>query len=207
MNQQGDLEKAATLACEKFGGLDIVVANAGFGVAGYFEKLSLEDYRRQFETNVFGLLRTAYATLTELKKSRGSLVLIGSVTSYVSLPGNSAYAMSKFSVRALAQALRHELSPHGVAVTLINPGFVVSEIRKIDNRGKFHAESIDPVSLWHQMPTDTAARHIVRAVAKRKGEEIITLHGKVIVFLERHFHWLVSLLIRRRGIRSRPEPK
>ena len=56
------------------GKLDVVVANAGFGVSGRLERLTLDDYRRQLETNVFGVLRTVYATLDDLKKSRGRLV-------------------------------------------------------------------------------------------------------------------------------------
>src|SRR5712691_8919043 len=74
VTRDGDLERAAALTRTAFGKLDIVVANAGFGVVGALETLSLDDYRRQFETNVFGVLRPVYATLEDLKKTRGRLV-------------------------------------------------------------------------------------------------------------------------------------
>ena len=116
------------------------MANAGFGVVGPIERLTLDDYRRQFETNVFGVLRTVFATLAELRRSRGRLVIVGSVSGHVALPNASPYAMSKFAVRALAQALDFELRPTGVSVTLVSPGFVDTELHQVDNRGVRHPE-------------------------------------------------------------------
>ena len=186
----GDLDKAVAQARAALGRLDVVVANAGFGVVGPVERLALDDYRRQFETNIFGVLRTVHATLADLKASRGRLVVIGSVAGYVATPGSSPYSMSKFAVRALAEALGHELAPAGVAVTLVSPGYVDSEIRRVDNAGLFQ----------------TAARQIVRAVARRRREVVITGHGKVAVFMQRHAPWLVARFVRAFGVRSRPEP-
>ncbi|MEK7386137.1 MAG: SDR family NAD(P)-dependent oxidoreductase, partial [candidate division NC10 bacterium] len=162
----GDLERATARARAALGRIDVVVANAGFGVVGPLERLTLEDYRYQFETNVFGVLRTIYATLDDVKRARGRLVILGSVSGHVGLPGSTAYVMSKFAVRGLAESLAHELRPHGVAVTLITPGFVESEIRQVDNRGQWHPGARAPLPQLLVMPAATAARHIVRAVAR-----------------------------------------
>lgn len=202
----GDLERAVARGYERFGRIDVVVANAGFGVVGPLASLTLADYRRQFETNVFGVLRTIYATLPELERRRGRLVIIGSVSGWVATPGSSPYAMSKFAVHALADALGHELRPKGVSVTLISPGFVASEIRRVDNQGRLRNEDREPVPGWLVMPTAKAARHIARAIARRRREAVITGHGKVAVFLQRHVPWLVAWAMRRAGIRSRHEP-
>src|SRR5262245_31077596 len=113
VTQDGALERAVGQAIEAFGRLDVAVANAGFGVVGPFERLTLDDYRRQFETNVFGVLRTAGATLPALRRSRGTLVIIGSVSGHVSTAGASAYGMSKAAVRAFATALRAEVRGAG----------------------------------------------------------------------------------------------
>ena len=195
---------AATRAA--FGRLDVVVANAGFGVVGDVARLTLDDYRRQFETNVFGVLRTVWASLDEIKRTRGRVVIIGSVAGHVATPGSSPYAMSKFAVRALAEALGHELARHGVAVTLISPGFVDSEIRRVDNTGRLSDRAPDPVPAWLVMPTARAARQIVTAVARRRREAVITGHGRVAVFLSRHAPWLIATGIRRFGVRGRGEP-
>jgi short-subunit dehydrogenase len=191
---------------EGLGAPTVVIANAGFGVVGTVESLGLDDYRRQIDTNVFGVLRTVHAALPDLKASRGRLVLMGSVAGYVSTPGASPYAMTKFALRALAQSLRHELRKAGVTVTLISPGYVDSEIRQVDNRGTFHPRASDPVPRWIRMRTDAAARQMVDAIAKRKREAVITRLGKVIVFVQRHMPWVLDGVIRVAGIRNRSEP-
>ncbi|HEX5814554.1 MAG TPA: SDR family NAD(P)-dependent oxidoreductase, partial [Methylomirabilota bacterium] len=101
VTRDGDVERAVAAARAAFGRLDVVVANAGFGVVGAVERLTLDDYRRQFETNVFGVLRTVRAALPELKRTAGRLAIVGSVSGHVATPGSSPYAMSKFAVRAL----------------------------------------------------------------------------------------------------------
>jgi short-subunit dehydrogenase len=206
VTKRADLDAAVTLAVERFGHLDVAIANAGFGVVGPIEKLGVEDYRRQFETNVFAVLETSKACLAELVKSQGRLVLIGSVAGYISTPNASPYAMSKFAVRALAEALRPELAAQGVTVTLISPGFVTSEIRQVDNRGGWHAHAKDPLPSWLPMPADVAAKKIVSAVYRRRREAVITFHGKVLVWLSRFAPWVLRLAMRR-GVRGRAEPK
>ena len=208
VTREGDLERAAAAGRAAFGKLDVVVANAGFGVTGILERISLDDYRRQLETNVFGVLRTVYATLDDLKKSRGRLVVIGSVSGYIALAGSSPYSMSKFAVRALADSLGHELAEHGVSVTLISPGFVESEIRQVDNRGILRTEKPAPrIPAPMVMATPTAARKIVGAVARRRREVVITALGKVSVFLHRHAPRLLAQIIRRFAIKGRREPR
>jgi short-subunit dehydrogenase len=208
VTREGDLERATAAGRAAFGKLDVVVANAGFGVTGLLERLSLDDYRRQLETNVFGVLRTVYATLDDLKKSRGRLVVIGSVSGHVAVAGSSPYSMSKFAVRALAASLGYELAAHGVSVTLISPGFVESEIRQVDNRGVWHAEApARPIPAAMVMATPTAARKIVSAVARRRREVVITGFGKVAVLLQRHLPGLLAEIIRRFAIKGRREPR
>lgn len=191
-----DLHAAVEHALDRFGRLDVVIANAGFGVGGRLERLTTDDYRRVFDTNVFGVIRTIHATLDALKRSRGRLALLGSVAGYVAAPGMSAYAMSKFAVRALAHSLRSELRGQGISVTLVSPGFIDSEIRKVDRTGMYREEAPDPVPAWLRMPTPKAARQIVRAIEARRTEIIVTAHGKVMVFLVRHAPRTLEALVR-----------
>jgi short-subunit dehydrogenase len=208
VTRDGDVERAVADATQRWGKLDMVIANAGFGVVGAFRDLSVEDYRRQFETNVFGVLRTIAAALPEIEKAKGHVVIVGSVAGWTSSPNASPYAMSKFALRALADAITPELAPRGVKVTLISPGFVDSDIRRVDNHGTLHAGAAEPVPRWLVMPTGKAVRQILRAVARGRTDVIITGHGKFLVAMERFLPWL-SRAVKRRlaakgGYRSEP---
>lgn len=210
VTQDGSLQKAVEESMGHWGKLDVAIANAGFGVVGPLKKLTVEDYRRQYETNVFGVLRTIYATLPEIEKNKGNIAIIGSVSGWVATPGASPYNMSKFAVRALANAITPELALSGVKVTLISPGFVASDIRRVDNQGKFHEHAKEPIPARLIMPTDKAVRQILRAIAKGKREAIITGHGKALVFLERFMPWVIRAFGRkiaagRGGYRSEPK--
>jgi short-subunit dehydrogenase len=197
VTSEQELTEAFRQAHQDFGRLDIVIANAGFGVRGPFSSLTLDDYRRQFEINVFGALRTISLGLDALTRSKGIAVLMGSVVGHAAFPWISPYTMSKFALRAFADSLRAELAPSGVAVVLISPGLVQSEFRQVDNLGVVHPESADPYPAWLQLSADTAARQMVRAIVKRRREAVITLHGKVAVWLARHVPSLFAFLTRR----------
>jgi short-subunit dehydrogenase len=205
VTSDGDLERAAGVARREFSKIDVVVANAGFGVNGLVEELALDDFRRQFETNIFGVLRTFYATVEDLKRTRGSFVIVGSVSGHVATPTTAPYAMSKFAVRALADSLRAEMKRYGVAVTLISPGFVSSDIRVTDNRGRVHSGAKDPVPAWLQMPSEKAARKIVRAILWRRRERVLTGHGHVAVWLQRLCPGFVNWVLGSAKVKTRVE--
>ena len=199
----GDVERAVSETIRVRGRLDIAIANAGFGVVGAFTELALADYRRQFETNVFGLLRTLQAALPQVLANKGHLVLIGSVAGWVATPLTSPYAMSKFTVRALANSITPELAPAGVKVTLVSPGFIESDIRRVDNQGTLHREAREPIPAWLIMRRDKAVRQILRAVEHGRREIILTAHGKLFVALERFAPWILRAAGRRMAARGR----
>jgi short-subunit dehydrogenase len=197
VTRDGDLERTVQATISKWGQLDVVIANAGFGVVGEFAKLTLEDYRRQLETNLFGVMRTLYAALPQIQKAKGNIAIISSVAGWVSTPGVSPYSMSKFALRALAEAITTELKPRSVKVTLISPGFIVSNIRRVDNAGEFHPGAKDVISPRLQMSTGKAASQILWAIARGKREKIITFHGKLVVAMERFAPWLLRAVTRK----------
>lgn len=203
VTDEAAMRQSIEMTLNRFHRLDLVIANAGRGVSGAINQLSIEAFRGQFETNVFGILNTIYPAMKALQESKGQLVILGSIMSYLAFGGSAPYSMSKFAVRALAEALYHEWKPLGVSVTLICPGFVESEIRQVDNRGKFHPELKDPVSPWLKMPKAVAARKILKAAASRKRELVLTGHGRLGVLLKSWFpglfHWIVDTLKIRSG--------
>jgi len=206
VTNEAEVKEAVKKCVEKFQRIDIAIANAGFGVAGKVSEISIEDYRRQFNTNIFGVLYLTYAVEKYLEASQGQLVLMGSVAGFVPLPGNSAYTMSKFSVRALASALCYEWKEKKIGVTHLAPGFVDSEIRKVNNQGDLKEDHPDPIPSWIRCSTSSAARQMIKAIEKRKSEQIITGHGNLIVLVNQYFPKLIPWIIGRFGIKSRPEP-
>lgn len=196
VTDRASVDAAVEKAVEAFGGIDLAVANAGFGVSGAFLKLTTGDWRRQFETNVFGLLETVYAVTPHLIASKGCLGLVSSVAGRVPGPDSAPYCASKFAVCGIAESLNIEFAKLGVAVVCIEPGFVDSDIRMTDNKGVFHDGAKDPVPSWLVVPTPTAVRAIVRALHRRKFQAVITGHGKFAVVFNRHFPRTLRTIMR-----------
>jgi short-subunit dehydrogenase len=191
VTNEDDVEASAKRAQSAFGRLDVVVANAGFGVSDYFEKLSAADWRRQFDTNVIGLVMTAKHSLPFLRSTQGRVVLIGSVMSYVAMKKSGPYVASKFAVRGIGDTLQLELAGTGISCTTIYPGLVDSEIFQVDNKGQHHTDWSDRRP--HQIMWDTprAARVMVKAIHARKRDYVFTGHGRLGVFLARFFPGLL----------------
>jgi NADP-dependent 3-hydroxy acid dehydrogenase YdfG len=116
-------EQMVARAVDRFGQLDVVFVNAGFGAARGFLKESPEFWRAMVLTNVYGAALTIRATLARVKEARGHFVLTSSVAGRRALPG-SLYSATKWAVTGIGEALRQELAETGVRVTLIEPGMV-----------------------------------------------------------------------------------
>ena len=196
VTDRASLETAVEKTVETFGSLDVAIANAGFGVSGPLEKLTTDDFRRQFDTNVFGVIDTVYATLPHLIASKGRLAIVSSVMGKLGRPAMSAYAASKFALCGFAESIYFELAEQGVSVTCINPGLVESQFRQVDNKGRFHEGRKDPSPSWLVVPKERAARDMVKAVYRRKAEVTITGHGKAAVFVRSHFPGLFRTVLR-----------
>lgn len=121
------------------GALFALVNNAGINVNGPFEVLPVDEWRRQFEVNLFGQLSLTRELLPALLAGRGRIVTVGSVGGRYSAPFLGPYSASKFAVRAWMDALRHELAPHGVTAVLIEPGAIDTPIW---NKGNAHADAL-----------------------------------------------------------------
>ncbi len=197
VDDRASIDAAVARAVERFGGLDVVLANAGFGVNGPLTKLTTGDYRRQFDTNVFGVIDTVYATLPHLIASKGRLGIVSSVLGRISRPNMSAYSASKFALCGFSEAIAYELADQGVSVTCINPGMVASNFRRVDNQNRLREDWREVAPGWLVVPTDRAARDIVNALYRRKMDATITGHGRAAVFAYRHFPGLVRFAIRR----------
>ena len=135
------------LALDRFGRLDVVFANAGFGAKRGFTNESVEHWRSMVLTNVYGAALTIRATIDALRESKGHLLITGSVAGRRQMPG-SLYSATKWAVTAMGESARQELNGSGVRVTLIEPG--MTDTPFFDNRPKdpLHADDVARAVLW-----------------------------------------------------------
>ncbi|NVD69426.1 SDR family NAD(P)-dependent oxidoreductase [Duganella sp. BJB1802] len=115
---------AVQQALARFGRIDVLVNNAGYGLLGAVEEASAEEVRALYDTNVFGLLNVTRAALPAMRKRGGGHVInLSSVGGYTAFPGWGLYSSTKFAVEGLSEALAMELAPLGIHVTVVEPGF------------------------------------------------------------------------------------
>jgi short-subunit dehydrogenase len=125
-------------------GLDVLVNNAGFGVLGPTSEISESEMRRQFETNVFGLMNVTQAFLPKMRERRnGRVINVSSVGGRITLPYFGVYNATKYAVESLSEALRYELRPFGIDVVLIEPGVI---------RTNFEATAVSGLGQFSQTP-------------------------------------------------------
>jgi NAD(P)-dependent dehydrogenase (short-subunit alcohol dehydrogenase family) len=124
------VRNAVVSVYQKAGAIDVLINNAGFVQVGAVEDLRLEDWRQQFETNFFGVLRVTQAVLPRMReRKKGRILMMSSVSGFVTPPTQGAYSASKHAIEALSNALRHELYPFGIHTILIQPGYIVTNIQ------------------------------------------------------------------------------
>ncbi len=127
---ESSVQGAVSSVQQKSGAIDVLINNAGLVYVGAVEDLRLQDWRRQFETNFFGVLRVTQAVLPQMRERRkGRILMMSSVSGFVTPPTQGAYSASKHAIEALSNALRYELYPFGIHTILIQPGYIVTNIQ------------------------------------------------------------------------------
>jgi NAD(P)-dependent dehydrogenase (short-subunit alcohol dehydrogenase family) len=123
------VKNAVQTMSSETGRINVLVNNAGYVLDGAFEDLSMDEIKAQYETNVFGLIRTTQAVLPVMRKQKsGIIVNISSVAGKLGYPGGSAYISTKFAVEGLSESMSYELEPFGVKVIIIEPGVIRTNI-------------------------------------------------------------------------------
>jgi NAD(P)-dependent dehydrogenase (short-subunit alcohol dehydrogenase family) len=117
--------------------IDVLVNNAGYGLVGPFEELSVEEFKEQFETNVFGVIRVSQAVLPIMRRQRnGIIVNISSIAGKIGFPLTSAYVSSKFALEGLSESMAYEIEEFGIKVILIEPGVIKTNFNNNIKIGK-----------------------------------------------------------------------
>jgi len=119
------VKNAVDAMLSETGRIDLLVNNAGYGLNGAFEDLAMDEIKAQYETNLFGLIRTTQAVLPIMRRQKsGTVINISSGVGRFGLPGSSAYVSTKFAVEGLSESMSYELEPFGIKVVLVEPGVI-----------------------------------------------------------------------------------
>jgi NAD(P)-dependent dehydrogenase (short-subunit alcohol dehydrogenase family) len=128
---EGSVNRAVEQILQKAGNIDVLINNAGIGLMAVAEELKLDDLRRLYETNIFGLLRVTQAVLPKMRERKsGRVLMLSSVAGILTPPTYGAYSSSKHAVEALSNALRLELYPFNIEVILIEPGYIMTNFQQ-----------------------------------------------------------------------------
>ena len=185
-----DNRRMAEETLKAFGRIDILINNAGISMRAIFEDVDPEVIRKVMDINFYGAVYATKYCLPDIIRNRGSIIGISSIAGFRGLPARTGYSASKFALNGFLESLRTELLQSGVHVLTACPGFTASNIRNrsLTEDGSFQGES--PREEEKMMTAEECAAHIYRATVKRKRTLVLTLQGKLVVFLNK---WLPSL--------------
>jgi NAD(P)-dependent dehydrogenase (short-subunit alcohol dehydrogenase family) len=188
-----DCQRAAALAVQRFGGIDLCWANAGVGTLAPLRHVDARDWMQVVQVNVFGVLHTVQAALPQLIARRGQIVVSASVASLGHAPGMSAYAASKAAAEAMCNSWRIELAHHGVDVTCIYPLWVTTPMVERGRQSRAFARLRQSMTgpLGRETPLEVAAPLIAEGILARRRR----------VFVPGWVRWLFAL---RSALHTRP---
>lgn len=169
-------------AVAEHGRIDTLILNAGIGMWARFDEMTdLAPFERIMRVNYLGSVYPAFYALPHLKRTRGRIVSVNSLTGRTGVPTRSGYAASKHAAAGFFESIRIELMDSGVTVTQVFPGFVATEIREraYGPDGRPLGAGNSPVREREVMTAEECARQIVHAAARRKRDVVMTLRGKI----------------------------
>ena len=187
-----------------FGGIDVLVNNAGISMWARFEDIEdLSILERIMQVNYMGAVYCTRHALPYLRSARGVLVGISSLAGRTGVPTRTGYSASKHAMTGFFDSLRIELADSGVAVTMIYPGFVATGIRENATGPDGKPIQVSPVKEGEVMGVEDCARRIVRAIERREREVVMTARGKIGLWLKLLAPSLVDRIARRAIERGR----
>ena len=180
--------------------IDLLVNNAGYGLVGAFEDLSVEEIKSQFETNFFGIIRLTQQVLPIMRKQKsGTIVNVSSGAGRIGFPGMSAYVSSKFALEGLSESMSYELEPFGIKIVIIEPGVIRTNFKKnaVMSKKLLDNSFISPYSsiiqkmdasitsiIEHATPPEEVAKAILHVVTSNNPELRFPIGNDIIMMLE-----------------------
>ncbi len=177
---------------EEYGKIDVLINNAGISMRAVFEDLDLGVIRELMDTNFYGAVYCTKFALPYLLKQKGSVVSVSSISGLAPLPGRTAYCASKYAMDGFFNTLRLENMRKGLNVLIVHPGFTNSNIRSSALNKDGELQNKTPRKEHRMMAAEKVAHIILRATLKRKKNLILTLQGKMVVWLYHGFPRLMD---------------
>lgn len=195
MTSEETRSAAIERARQAFGGLDLLVNNAGTGAMGRFADATPERLRQVMELNFFAAAELTRSALPLLAEGNKPIVVnVSSVLGHRGVPGYSEYCASKFAMQGLSESLRAEFAPRGIDLLVVSPGRTETEF--------FDAAIGAQGRPWKELPTMTSeavASQIVRAIRRGKHEIVISRGGKLLVWASRMFPGILDWVLARQS--------
>ena len=196
IGQQADCDRLINTALERYGRVDVLINNAGVGIQCPMEQLQPEVLRMVVDTNLTGSIYCAYYALPHLKKTKGSLLFIGSIAGIHGIPSSNVYAATKMALTGLAESLRLETFASGVHIGIAQLGFTQNDPDKqhIGPDG-----SLVPCPKRDQSmvsPVSEVAKGVIQMIEKRQHKRVFSGLGKLLYYLNRLSPELVSGILR-----------
>jgi len=204
VSKESDCQRFIESTIKEFGGIDILINNAGISMRALFNDADIEVIKKVMDTNFFGSVYCTKYALPSILERQGTIVGVSSIAGYRGLPGRAAYSASKFALQGWLEAIRTELLHTGVHVMWVCPGFTTSNIRNaaLNKDGESQGES--PLDENKMMTADECARHILRAIKNKRRTLVLTFQGKQTVFLNKFFpkiaDWFVKNFFFKKGV-------
>ncbi|HEY0824471.1 MAG TPA: SDR family oxidoreductase [Ramlibacter sp.] len=187
MAEEAQCRELVARTVATFGRLDTLVNNAGISAQALFEQVSAQDlhwYEDLMKVNLWGSVWCTHAALPHLKASRGRIVAVSSLSGLLGVPGRTAYAATKFAMTGFFEALRAELKPSGVGVTIAYPGVVTTGLRQRGYNARGEAAGFSGLKEDDAMSVEECARLIVDGMERRRRDIVMTAKGKIGRFLK-----------------------
>ncbi|MBX2944382.1 MAG: SDR family oxidoreductase [Cyclobacteriaceae bacterium] len=195
VSKEEDNKRMAEEAIRTYGTIHILINNAGISMRASFEDVQLDVVKKVMDINFYGAIYATRYCLPEIVKNKGSIVGISSIAGYRGLPGRTGYSASKFALNGFLEVLRTEYLHKGVHVLTACPGFTATNIRMRALLADGREQKESPREENKEMTPEQCARHIYKATVRRKKILILTLEGKVAVFLNKWWPWLADQVV------------
>jgi len=197
VSKEEDCRNFINACVEKFGGIDILINNAGISMRALFKDTDLATLKNVMDINFWGTVYCTKYALDSVIKRKGTIVGVSSIAGYRGLPGRSGYSASKFALNGWLEALRTELLESGVNVMWVCPGFTTSNIRNVALNKDAKPQGESPMDEGKMMSAEECARHILHAIENRKRTIVLTSNGKQTVFLNKYFPKIADKMVRK----------